>query len=146
MQIKLNGKTGYDHYALVDDNVPEYILSKKWFEDAYGYVVTSGTHKLKLHRVVMSAQKGQVVDHINRNKLDNRSINLRIVSAEVNSWNKGGFAIGIRYRPKRSRSKPYEAYGSVKHKYKYLGDFKTYEEAMDARLKFLQPRIDSLVC
>lgn len=41
-----------------------------------------------LHRKIVNAPKGLVVDHINHNTLDNRKINLRIVSQERNMENK----------------------------------------------------------
>ena len=41
-----------------------------------------------LHRVITNAAKGQFVDHINRNKLDNRRENLRFVTRSQNSINR----------------------------------------------------------
>lgn len=46
-----------------------------------GYVVCQ--EKL-LHRVIMNAKEGEVVDHINGNKLDNRRKNLRICTNSEN--------------------------------------------------------------
>ena len=40
-----------------------------------------------LHRVIMDAKQGEVVDHINRNGLDNRKHNLRIVNTSINNKN-----------------------------------------------------------
>lgn len=39
------------------------------------------------HRMVIGAEKGQFVDHINGDTFDNRKTNLRIVSAMQNNWN-----------------------------------------------------------
>lgn len=43
---------------------------------------------LKMHRVIMSASKSDVVDHIKHNTLDNRKSQLRIVSTSQNGMNK----------------------------------------------------------
>ncbi len=55
----------------------------------------------------MNAKKGEVVDHINRNKLDNRRANLRICTQSQNLMNRGktkantsGYKGVTRYRGK----------------------------------------------
>ena len=42
-----------------------------------------------MHRSVLNPGLGKQVDHINRNKLDNRFANLRICSPSQNNWNCG---------------------------------------------------------
>ncbi len=44
-----------------------------------------------LHRWVMGSPKGLQIDHINRNPLDNRKSNLRVVTCQQNSQNKGNY-------------------------------------------------------
>ena len=44
--------------------------------------------RIYLHRQLTKAQKGQIVDHINGNGLDNRMDNLRICTHSQNSYNK----------------------------------------------------------
>lgn len=46
-----------------------------------------GSIKLKLHRFIMNTKQGEVVDHINRNTLDNRKCNLRNVTPQNNTKN-----------------------------------------------------------
>jgi hypothetical protein len=42
---------------------------------------------IKMHRQVVSAPDGSLVDHINHNTLDNRLENLRICNNQENQWN-----------------------------------------------------------
>ncbi len=43
---------------------------------------------IALHRLVMEPiPDGLVVDHVNRNTLDNRKVNLRVVTQQENTWN-----------------------------------------------------------
>lgn len=43
-----------------------------------------------MHRFITKALKGEIVDHINHDCLDNRKSNLRITSCSVNSFNRKG--------------------------------------------------------
>jgi HNH endonuclease len=61
----------------------------KWHKDKDGYAIgySKGKH-FKLHQIVLGeSREDHVVDHINRDKLDNRKDNLRLVSYHVNSIN-----------------------------------------------------------
>lgn len=40
-----------------------------------------------MHRIIIGAPDGKIVDHINGDKLDNRKSNLRIVDSYQNIWN-----------------------------------------------------------
>lgn len=81
---------------------------------------------VKLHRYVMNAKKGEIVDHINGNKLDNRRENLRVVTNGQNrantQKNKGYVFIQGKYMARIT----------VKGEKIYLGRFKTPEEAQEA--------------
>jgi len=44
-------------------------------------------HTRFMHRVILNAQAGQIVDHKNRNRLDNRKTNLRFSTHAENSYN-----------------------------------------------------------
>lgn len=64
---------------------------------ARGYVSTTidGRNEY-LHRIILGLQPGadrkyEQTDHINRDPLDNRRSNLRIVTAKENNANRGGF-------------------------------------------------------
>jgi hypothetical protein len=61
--------------------------------DSKGYVMVICGQKppqkhIQLARFVMNAKKGEIVDHINRDPLDNRRKNLRIVTKRQNCLNK----------------------------------------------------------
>ena len=81
--------------AIVDDGDFE-MLSKmgKWnFRSGYAGKATKssdGKYKyLSMHRLIMDAPKGFVVDHINGDGLDNRKCNLRICTDSENLKNQG---------------------------------------------------------
>lgn len=82
-------------YAIVDPENYERLNRKKWYAVKEGrsfYAVRNVTinHKKRpeqMHRVLMKAEAGQFIDHINHNGLDNRIANLRPVSRTENNWN-----------------------------------------------------------
>ena len=87
-KIKLsNGK-----YALVDNDDFPRLSNHSWHTDRSGYVKRMHNYKDKsssiyMHRVILGASKGKEVDHINRNKLDNRKHNLRFCTHSQNMMN-----------------------------------------------------------
>ena len=91
-----------------------------------------------LHRFIMNAPKGKVVDHINHDTLDCRKSNLRICTQSQNKMNtrmqcnnKSGHT-GVRFNEKLVTPK-WSAYIKVNLKRKHLGYFDTYEEAVIVR-------------
>lgn len=64
-----------------------------WRRDtADGYVRAYKPHNIALHRLIVGVDDPKViVDHINRNRLDCRRENLRVISAFGNSCNHGSF-------------------------------------------------------
>lgn len=80
--------------VLVDDDDFERLSKYSWYCSLRGEGYAARTDKstgkqrtVLMHREITGAKKGQLVDHINRNKLDNRKCNLRICSHEENSRN-----------------------------------------------------------
>jgi hypothetical protein len=89
-EIPLNGAKG--GVALVDDEDYDRLSLYRWHQGGAGYVESSyrmdgRTTTVRMHRLVTGAAAGQEVDHKNRDKLDNRRNNLRIVTSTVNKWN-----------------------------------------------------------
>lgn len=91
MELKL--QTGV--VTLIDDEDFEKISKFHWNFDG-NYVVNikrcglrkeNKNKKIYLHRFVLDASVGTIVDHINRNKLDNRKFNLRFCTQTENMLN-----------------------------------------------------------
>lgn len=85
-------------FAIVDDEDFDELSKFKWFADYAkgiktfyaGRNVPLGSYKqgkLKMHRVILKAKTGQIVDHINHDTLDNRKQNLRITTKLGNNQN-----------------------------------------------------------
>ena len=80
--------------TIVDDEDYEYLNQFKWYllkshTNYYAIRTIRPENKLiQLHRIVIKAKKGEMVDHINGNKLDNRKSNLRICTNSQNCQNK----------------------------------------------------------
>lgn len=90
--------------ALIDEDDADAILVHKWCCDPLGYamrrqVVACGRQTtVRLHRQIMNAQPGEIVDHINGNPLDNRKENLRICTMRQNRQNSAKHQGRSRYK------------------------------------------------
>lgn len=91
---------------------------------------------LYLHRILVRAEKGQIVDHINNNALDNRKENLRFVTKSQNQMNsvakKSGLPKGVHFAKDRNKYVAQIKWMGSKIR---LGQFDTVKEAEDAYLK-----------
>ena len=88
-----------------------------------------------MHRLIINAPPDRLVDHINRDKLDNRCSNLRLVDFSINIMNRGrqrnnssGYT-GVQYRKDRQK---WIVLIGLNGKYRRLGSFDTPEEASAA--------------
>ena len=85
-----------------------------------------------LHRLIVNAQKGDIVDHIDRNRQNNTRENLRIVTRATNNYNrevKNKLGRGIYFDKFGNR---FRACISHENKTLKLGSFKTLIEAKEA--------------
>lgn len=89
-----------------------------------------------LHRYIMNAKKGDVIDHINHNTLDTRKTNLRICdmskngqNRKLNANNSSGYK-GVTWIEKEDR---WMAYLMIDQKFKNLGLYDSKEDAALAR-------------
>jgi hypothetical protein len=80
-----------DFEILIDDDLWYEYSCKSWaLSDGYAKTNSENT-TVFMHRLIMGITEtnvNMIVDHINRNRLDNRRANLRIVSTLVNAHNK----------------------------------------------------------
>ena len=94
-----------------------------------------------LHRLLMKPPRNMVIDHINRNPLDNRRINLRICTVDENNRNlslrKNNTSgnMGVYYKPDK-KNKPWVAQKYYRGAWLPIKLFKTKEEAI-AHRKYL---------
>jgi len=78
---------------LVDPHYAYILENYNWTIDSHGYPyhqkkIEGKRKNIKLHKVVLWCPDEYEIDHVNGNKLDNRLINLRIVTRQQNSFNK----------------------------------------------------------
>ena len=115
--------------ALIDTEDVERCKNIKWsYNDITGYAYYKNKKNIPLHMFILEHynKENNVVDHINRNKLDNRKNNLRIVNRSENRKNSN--IKGAYYR-KGKWEVTIGRYGQ----YFYVGSFNTYEEAIQKR-------------
>ncbi len=101
------------------------------------YAQTNYKNKnIKLHRLITNCPEDKMIDHINRNTLDNRRCNIRICTNSENQQNKNKYInnisgfIGVNWH---KNNKCWQASIRVYKKLLHLGSFKTKEEAIIAR-------------
>ena len=77
--------------AIIDIEDVDKVNFTSWYLDKNGYVVSkckqTKNKGIYLHRLILNADKTDVVDHINHNTLDNRKENLRLCTQQENTFN-----------------------------------------------------------
>ena len=130
--------------TMIDLEDVEKVSKRKWNvlpTKTHTYIYSKHPTHMKLHRLVLGYFGPKEIDHINRNSLDNRKQNLRVVTRSENASNTNAKNI-------RSRGKKWEyeivRYGQRFHEY----GFSTYEDAHTALQKCLKDvsgRVNELI-
>lgn len=147
MQIELLEAYGVLHVEskefLFDlEDLPIVQKHKNWYCDKDGYLVNgyfyNGSRRIaRFHRLVMNAKPGQCVDHINKNRADNRKANLRCCEHSENDRNRSLYSsnvsgvAGVHFDKQRRK---WVASISYNHRKIYLGRYAVKEDAILARL------------
>lgn len=88
--IWLSGEKGKGVHVKVDPCYHDDIVKQKWYLTPDGYAKSSQCGSM--HRYVVKLRgdnaEGYMVDHVNGDRLDNRSVNLRIATAKGNAKNR----------------------------------------------------------
>jgi len=133
--------------ALVDDCDYEQLSKFRWYllktgSGDYAHSVEKlperRTKMHLMHREILGAKKGEEVDHINRNTLDNRRDNLRLVNRSQNNQNGIGWVNRRTSKYKgvspfhRPNYHPWRAQLMIDGKYIHIGYFDDEESAARA--------------
>lgn len=129
-------------YATISEQDAELVCAHKWhvhpIQRKTGGFYAAGCIDGKtayLHRLIMGAAKGQQVDHINGDGLDNRRENLRLCSAHQNCANIPSKREheGMRGIYLRKKTGMFNVQLWAGGKYFGFGNFKTLDEARRVR-------------
>ena len=145
VNLCLTGRNGaYKHTIIDDDDITKVLqFTTKWHLRSDGYVA-SKHNALGLHRFIMDAKKGEEVDHINRDKLDNRKSNLRITTRQIQGRNSMKPTKTSKYPGVSKRGNKWKATIRNNTKVKHLGYYFIEEAAAVAYKKEalkLDPRL-----
>ena len=143
---KIDKNKRYTAYIDYDDfdTVKEYSLSTIHDHKKPDYLVyvrinpSAPNGSIGLHRLIMKPPKDMVVDHINRNPLDNRRINLRVCTMEENNRNlslrknNSSGTMGV-YKQSHRPDRPWVGQKYYKGAWLPIKTFATEEEAIAYR-------------
>lgn len=124
--------------AIIDDEDWHLVFGKSWSSSVNKNVTYVRSGRTYLHRLIINAKSGQIVDHINGNGLDNRKVNLRFTTHQGNKANSHHGKYTSKYigvsRLCNSQKAANKFRVQVKHDGKnvHIGYFKTEVEAAQA--------------
>lgn len=120
-----------------DDDDLSKIHLKKWTVSKNKNVFYARCGRIYMHRFIMNAIKGQMIDHINGDGLDNRKENLRFASHQMNkansSYKKATYEfIGVSAVKRKGVLKKFKVQIKKDGKNKHIGYFLSEIEAAKA--------------
>ena len=135
--------------ALIDDEdydlVSQYKWHAYWDPSTKSFYAKTGIRKpdgkqtsLRMHRLIMKAKKGEQVDHINHDTLDNQKENLRLCTNSQNQHNRGrksNNTSGCKGVDWYKASGKWRAQIALNGKVMHLGYFAIKQEAYEAYCK-----------
>lgn len=116
-----------------------YLHKTKWGNYIRGAKPRS-KEKIYLHRLLLNPSKQQYVDHIDRNGLNNCRNNIRICTQSENLLNRNHKGYWFDKGCKRFRAET-----TLGRKKKYIGIYKTAEEARNAYLNYINKATDGFL-
>lgn len=131
-------------YAKVDREDYEIVSQYKWYATPgkiTWYAKTSAwdntvgrSRSISMHRLLLDAQPGQLVDHANHDGLDNRRANIRLATNSQNTANSSKKRKAARYRGLgfNNRLRRWQVYVEKDGYCHYCGSYKNDEEAAKA--------------
>lgn len=118
--------------AIIDDEDFDLVNQFKWHIAGRGYAYYNNRKQRgSMHRLVMHAKKGDCIDHINENKLDNRKCNLRFCTHSTNLQRRTNLSKPLRGIEERSNGK-FRVRIYKNRKAIHLGMFDKKEDAIEA--------------
>lgn len=131
-------------FAIVDVGDYEWLSQWKWYAKnnsdwrAYRHGPRDENYKqetIQMSRVIMNAQKGDIIDHVNHDGLDNRRHNLRKATHAENMRNKRKLRVGhsaFKGVTWHVRSQKWVAYITKDKRCIHLGMFTSEQDAAQA--------------
>ena len=120
--------------AIIDiDDFTEVIKHKWRLNNGYASCISL---RKQLHLLIYGEHNGQYIDHISRNRLDCRKVNLRSVSGSLNGFNKGKQSnntsnhVGVSWDKSHSK---WESHIKQNRKKKFLGYYDNIDDAIESR-------------
>jgi hypothetical protein len=128
----------YGKYAIVDDEDFDRVMERRWsYNVGTGYVLTrNDSRTLPLANFVLNIPPGTIVDHIDRNPLNNCKSNLRMATQSQNIANSiRHWRAKSGYRGVQKAGNNYRAHIAFNNKVICLGTYATPQEAARVRDK-----------